>query len=724
MGVSPFAGIAFAIGLISLLFAFYPFSHSPPASSPSPTVHHGGVTACKVPVPAPNRLGLRFDDKTLNVVSYEYDSWSVFDVTKGKSHYGQGGGYNHFAGRDASRAFISGNFTGDGLTDSLVGLSSTEVKSVVEWRDFYIRTYIFVGKLVGRYYDGEGNPTKYLKGVEAKAARGAQLMEKQKKEEAKIPGCNSKWSQDEGSEVWCDDGYPRLVQRPLEIALTGKMSKRCACYKETELDQPATSTNNNMDYAYAIFLHLPNPTIFNWNTIIRGYSRTRNPNKSISVFVDMLRTGVPPDHLTYPFLTKAASNLTDVRLGLSVHGRVVRDGYESDRFIKNSLIHFGGSFKDVSYARRLFDEMPDRNLVSWNSILDCYVKCKEVSLAREVFDSMPDRDVVSWSSMIDGYVKCGEHGEALAVFRTMLGSSVDANEVTMVSVLGACAHLGALDQGIAMHRYITDKKILLTLTLRTSLVDMYAKCGAIEAALSVFRGIPPKQTDVLIWNAMIGGLATHGFVRESLEMFTEMRKAGIMPDEITYLCILSACAHGGLVNEAWHYFKILTNPNTEHYACMMDALARAGRLTEAYAFLTRMPMEPTASMLGALLNGCVKHRNLDLAEMVGRKLVELEPDHDGRYVGLSNVYAVIKRWDEARRMREAMEKRGVKKSPGWSFVEILGFSHRFIAHDKTHPESEQIYGMLSFLVKELSDLDSEMAQDCTFDSVECNLHII
>ncbi|XP_024994723.1 pentatricopeptide repeat-containing protein At5g08305-like [Cynara cardunculus var. scolymus] len=484
----------------------------------------------------------------------------------------------------------------------------------------------------------------------------------------------------------------------------------------------AATSSNNMDYAYAIFLQLPNPTIFNWNTVIRGYSKGRNPNKSMSVFVDMLRMGVTPDHLTYPFLAKAASHVRDVRLGLSIHGRVVRDGYEADRFVKNSLIHFAGSFKDVWYARKLFDEMPNRNLVSWNSMLDCYVKCKEVLLAREVFDSMPDRDVVSWSSMIDGYVKCSEHSEALAIFQKMQGSSINANEVTMVSVLGACAHLGALDQGIMMHRYIIDKKISLTLALRTSLVDMYAKCGAIEAALAVFHGVPRKQTDVLIWNAVIGGLATHGFVHESLEMFTEMQKTGITPDEITYLCILSACAHGGLVNEAWHYFKILTrnglNPKTEHYACMMDALARAGQLTEAYTFLTQMPMEPTASMLGALLNGCINHRNLDLAEIVGKKLVELEPDHDGRYVGLSNVYAVINRWDEARRMREAMEKRGVKKSPGWSFVEILGFTHRFIAHDKTHPQSEQIYNMLNFVVKQLSDSDSEILQDCIFDIVD------
>ncbi|CAJ2668453.1 membrane-associated progesterone-binding protein 4 [Trifolium pratense] len=173
---------------------------------------------------------------------------SVFDVTKGKTHYGLGGGYNHFAGRDASRAFVSGNFTGDGLTDSLRNLSSTEVKSVVDWRDFYLRSYKYVGKLVGRYYDSQGNPTKYLKGVEAKAARGAQLLEQQKIEEAKQPSCSSRWSQDEGGEVWCDVGYPRLVQRPLEIALTGKMSKRCACFEESQLDQPGLEVYEGCDY--------------------------------------------------------------------------------------------------------------------------------------------------------------------------------------------------------------------------------------------------------------------------------------------------------------------------------------------------------------------------------------------------------------------------------------------------------------------------------------------
>ncbi|PWA66355.1 pentatricopeptide repeat-containing protein [Artemisia annua] len=435
----------------------------------------------------------------------------------------------------------------------------------------------------------------------------------------------------------------------------------------------------------------------------------------------MLCLGLVPDYLTYPFLLKAASRLSEVRVGFSVHGRVVKDGLECDRFVRNGLIHIGGCFREVKYARKVFDEMFDnKNLVSWNSMLDCYVKCREVELAREVFGVMPEKDVVSWSCMVDGCVKCGEYGEALEVFRDMCGKGVEANEVTMVSVLGACAHLGALEQGVLMHRYIVEKRIGFTLVLRTSLVDMYAKCGAIDDALVVFREACKKGTDVLIWNAMIGGLATHGFFRESLDMFTEMQNTGITPDEITYLCILSACAHGGLVKEAWYYFISLAKnnmyPKTEHYACMIDVLARSGQLTQAYKFLSDMPTEPTPSMLGALFNGCINHRNLDLAEVVGKKLVELEPCHDGRYVGLSNVYAVIRRWDEARAMRETMEKRGVKKSPGWSFVEILGSTHRFIAHDKTHSDSEQIYNLLNFIMKQLADVDLEMSQpDCIYD---------
>ncbi|XP_028778115.1 membrane-associated progesterone-binding protein 4 [Neltuma alba] len=228
MATFPFLGMTVFVALIAFLTFHFKFNSGQRLFSPEELALYNGTDE-SLPI-------------LLGIIG------SVFDVTKGKSHYGSGGGYNHFAGRDASRAFVSGNFTGEGLTDSLRGLSSTEVKSIVEWRNFYFKTYKYVGKVVGRYYDTQGHPTKYLKGVEAKAARGAQLLEKQKIEESKQPSCNSRWSQDEGGEVWCDAGFPRLVQRPLEIALTGKMSKRCACFEENQLSQTGLEVYAGCDF--------------------------------------------------------------------------------------------------------------------------------------------------------------------------------------------------------------------------------------------------------------------------------------------------------------------------------------------------------------------------------------------------------------------------------------------------------------------------------------------
>ncbi|KAE8686851.1 Pentatricopeptide repeat-containing protein [Hibiscus syriacus] len=471
------------------------------------------------------------------------------------------------------------------------------------------------------------------------------------------------------------------------------------------LSVAALSDAGDIDYAYRLFSRLPTPGVFDWNTIIRGYSGSKNPNKSFSVFIKMLRAGVLPDHLTYPFLAKASARLLKPDLGGAIHGHALKNGFGLDKFINNSLIHLYGSCLDVVYARRVFDEMPMKNIVSWNAMLDGYSKCGDMASARQVFESMSQRDVVSWSCLINGYVKSEDYKEALAVFEEMRVLGPKANEVTMVSVLCACAHLGALDRGRLMHRYVMDNGLPMTLVLRTSLVDMYAKCGAEKEALDVFRAVSNRKTDVLLWNAMIGGLAIHGLVNESLKLFTEMQIVGIVPDEITYLCLLSACAHGGLVKEAWYFFECIgkqgMTPKSEHYACMVDVLARAGKVAEAYRFLLEMPMEPTASLLGALLNGCLIHGKSDLAEIVGRKLIELDPDHDGRYIGLSNVYAAIKRWKEARTMREAMERRGVKKSAGFSSVEISGALYRFIAHDETRPNSEQIYKMLEFIVNQM-----------------------
>lgn len=363
------------------------------------------------------------------------------------------------------------------------------------------------------------------------------------------------------------------------------------------------------------------------------------------------------------------------------------------------------TYRDIIFARKLFDEMPSRNLVSWNSMVDGYAKCGDMISAHKLFDEMPDRDIVSWSALIDGHVKnMSDYDKALALFDRMQTEGPKANSVTMISVLSACAHLGALDRGRAMHRYILDNSLEMNnLALATSTMDMYAKCGAIDEALQVFYSTPASSTDVLFWNTMIGGLATHGFCQKALDIFKLMPSSGILPDEITYLSVLTGCAHAGRVADAKALFKSLeddpgVSAHIEHYACMVDVLGRSGLVEEAFEFTNGIPMQPTPSVLGALLSACQTHGRPDLGERIAKKLVELEPNDDGRHVGLSNVYASARRWREARTARKVMEERGVKKLAGCSSVEVQGVMHGFTAgHRLLHLRSNEIYSMLTLI---------------------------
>ncbi|KAL6842405.1 hypothetical protein ACP4OV_027832 [Aristida adscensionis] len=464
------------------------------------------------------------------------------------------------------------------------------------------------------------------------------------------------------------------------------------------------------------------------DTLIRSASSSAAPSLSFSLFLLLLRSALRPSHLTFPFLARAAARLSCPSLAAALHAHPLRLGLlPADLHVANSLVHMYASCALPAHARRVFDEMPRPNLVSWNALLDGYAKCRDLPAARQVFARMPRRDVVSWSAMIDGCVKCGDHREALAVFEMMEAAAaaatageggVRANDVTMVSVLGACAHLGDLQRGRRVHRCLRERGFQLNLRLATSLVDMYAKCGAISEALQVFRAVPVESTDVLMWNAVIGGLAVHGMSRESVEIFWEMKRAGVMPDEITYLALLSACVHGGLVDHAWRFFRALEvqglRPHVEHYACLVDVLGRAGRLEEAYDVVRSMPMEPSVSVLGALLNACRLHGWVELGELVGRQLVQLQPDHDGRYIGLSNIYAVARRWQEAKKARKVMEERGVKKIPGFSEIDVGQGACRFIAQDKTHPGSTEIYSLLDLIAMEMKMKDDAAIPDYLF----------
>ncbi|KAF9622460.1 hypothetical protein IFM89_031666 [Coptis chinensis] len=381
--------------------------------------------------------------------------------------------------------------------------------------------------------------------------------------------------------------------------------------------------------------------------------------------------GVSPDHFTFPFVLKVCSHF---QIGREVHSLVVKLGLDSDIFVENSLVNMYGS-------------------------------CGEVDIALKVFEEMDERDLVSWSSIIACLVDHGFNDEALGLFREMqLFTSIRPDEVTMVSVITAVSSLGSVELGRWAHFFIYRNGLDVTVSLGTSLINMYSRCGSIDEAVLVFYGMPKRN--VITWTALINGLAVHGRSRESLRLFYEMGKSGLRPDYTTLTGVLVACSHGGLVEEGWSIFVSIRNkygidPGIEHYGCMVDLLGRAGLLSEAYEFIETMPIRKNPIVWRTLLGACVNHRNIELARRVKERLSLLDPHHDGDYVLLSNVYGGINRWDEKAKVRSSMRERRIEKRPGCSLVEVNSVIHEFVSGDNSHPQYEAVKELLGSILERL-----------------------
>ncbi|KAL5976175.1 hypothetical protein ACLOJK_020505 [Asimina triloba] len=456
-------------------------------------------------------------------------------------------------------------------------------------------------------------------------------------------------------------------------------------------------------YARHVFTSLAQPDAYTWNALIAAH--TDSPHCCLTYYFRMLEKQIPPPNTyTFALLVKACKN--DIRTGRKVHGQILKRGAENLLIVRNSLMGMYCSMACMEEAQLLFDKSVDLDLISWNSMLSGYGKIGDVQAAKRLFDEMPQRNLVSWSAMIDGYVRNGDFSEALQQFNAMQGSGMEADVVVLVSVLKACAHLGALDQGRWIHLYVERNKLEngRNVVLWTALIDMYAKCGCIDVALDMFHAV--YERDVVLWNAIIGGLAMHGHGRDALEFFSQMKSPGVAPNEITFVSVLCACTHAGLVEEGLNIFELMKTdygikPLSEHYGCLADLLGRAGRVQEAEKVLNDMPMEPQASQLGALMAACRTYNNVEVGERVGKRLISLEPHDGGRYVILSNMYAGAGQWGDALEMRRAMEEKGIKKEKGQSFIEWNGVVHEFAVGDTSHPLSRDINDMLEEIEKRL-----------------------
>ncbi|CAN6252398.1 unnamed protein product [Urochloa humidicola] len=327
---------------------------------------------------------------------------------------------------------------------------------------------------------------------------------------------------------------------------------------------------------------------------------------------------------------------------------------------------------NLKRARWLFEAMPERNVVSWNTMLGAYARAGMLPEARELFDAMPDRNAATWSSMINGLVLSEHCEEALRVFGDMVSVGVVPNEPALVSAVSACAQLRSVEHGTWVHAY-AERELhgAMSIILATAIIDMYGKCGSMHNAVRVFAAMPVRN--IYTWNSMIAGLAMNGGERQALSLLWKMQMAGVRPNDITFIGLLSACSHSGLVNEGRRLFDSMIEdfgiqPVPEHYGLMVDLLGRSGRVREAVYFVKSMPVEPHPGLWGALASACKMHGEVELGEEVAKKLIELEPRHGSRYILLSNLYGSANRWDDMATVRKLLKRRKVPKGTGNAVV--------------------------------------------------------
>lgn len=536
-----------------------------------------------------------------------------------------------------------------------------------------------------------------------------------------------------------------IVEKIKKCSTLTELERVCASMIKTNATQDsffmnqlitACSTLSRIDYAVLAFTQIESPNVFVYNAMIKGFVCCGHPFQALGCYINMLRGMVLPTSYTFSSLIKACTSLSALGVGEAVQGHIWKHGFGSHVFVQTSLIDFYSKVRRISESRKVFDEMPERdafawttmvssharvgdmssarilfdemeerNITTWNTMIDGYARIGNVESAELLFNHMPTRDIISWTTMIDCYSQNKKFGEALAVFNDMRMKGISPDEVTMATVISACAHLGALDLGKEIHLYILQNGFDLDVYIGSALIDMYAKCGALDRSLLVFFKMQDKN--LFCWNSAIEGLAVHGFSKEALAMFSKMEREKIKPNGVTFVSVLSSCTHAGLVEEGRRRFSSMTQdysilPEVEHFGCMVDLLSKAGLLEDALELIRSMKFEPNAVIWGALLGGCKLHRNLEIAKVSVNELMVLEPNNSGYYTLLVNMYAEAKRWRQVADTRATMKELGVEKGcPGSSWIEMERKVHQFAASDKSHPASNEIYLLLAELYGQL-----------------------
>ncbi|XP_071727650.1 pentatricopeptide repeat-containing protein At4g39530 [Rutidosis leptorrhynchoides] len=433
---------------------------------------------------------------------------------------------------------------------------------------------------------------------------------------------------------------------------------------------------NCLDAARRVFNSIPNRNVIGYNAMIEGYSRHENINEALDLFREMRLHNIDPSLLTFISLLGVSASLLTLELSKEIHGLVIKFGVCLDVFAGSALI-------------------------------DVYSKCLLTSDARQVFDEMSEKDIVVWNTMLSGYTHVLENESALKLYQELKLSSHIPDEFTFVALITAASNLASLPHGQQIHAQIVKTCLNLDAFVSNALLDMYAKCGSKEEARILFDSTVYK--DIVCWNSMILTHAQHGDAKESLKLFERMLNEGTRPNYVTFVAVLSACDHMGLVKDGFDLFDSMVDfgiePGLEHYACMVSLLGRAGKLYEAKDFIDKLPIFPAAIIWRSLLSACRVAGNVEVGEYAADMAILNDPKDSGSYILLSNIYASKGMWGAVKKVRKRMECNGVVKEAGCSWIEMNNEVHVFIAKDQSHRHTDLIYSVLDNVVDHVRAFD-------------------
>ncbi|XP_076944061.1 pentatricopeptide repeat-containing protein At1g25360-like [Bidens hawaiensis] len=469
--------------------------------------------------------------------------------------------------------------------------------------------------------------------------------------------------------------------------------------------------NDDLHGARQVFDCMNHKLVVAWNALISGYTHKGYVFEALELSRKMHSLEIKFDEFTYTGILGACASSKLFLHGKQVHAYIIKTVQNSSRdflfSVNNALIALYWKCGNINDARRIFDKMPIRDLVSWNTILSAYVDAGRIEEAKSFFDIIPEKNELTWSVMISGFAQNGFGEEGLKLFNQMRSHDCQPCDYSFAGVIISCAILASLDHGRQLHAQLIQSGFESSLSASNSLITMYARCGVLQDSQHVFCTM--SVLDSVSWNSMIAALGQHGHGGQAVDLFEQMLKEDIVPDRITFLTILSSCTHAGLVDQGQRYFNSMAElynitPGEDHYGRLIDLLCRAGRFTEANDIIQKLPFNPGVPIWEALLGGCRIHGNLELGIKAAEKLFELIPHHDGTYILLSNMYATLGKWADVSRIRNMMRVRGVKKEPACSWIEVDNMVHVFLVDDTKHPEVQMVYKYLEELVLKMRKL--------------------